>query len=209
MIQYPIEAALQATSCDRVIVSTDDPEIRQVAIDAGAEVPFLRPAELSGDTVPLIDVVLHTIRVLNDPLDSIQEVCVVLGASPFVSASAIDRGLAAMQEVHAEGAVAVTTFPFPIWRAFRISNEKQLQMIWPENMFTRSQDLEEAYHDAGQFYWARTDAIQQQHTLYLKRLAPIPIPRYLTQDIDTEEDWKRAEIMYEIISRQSTVNGAD
>lgn len=202
MIRHSINAALASSYCDRVIVSTDDPEIRQVAIDSGAEVPSLRPSELSGDMVPMIDVVLYTLDALDQPRNSISEVCVILGSSPLVESAAIDRGYEAIQESKADGSIAVTTFPFPIWRAFRVDEENHLKMIWPENMFRRSQDLEEAFHDVGQFYWARSQALREQRTLYLSRMAPVFIPRYLTQDIDTEEDWKRAEILFQIIARQ-------
>jgi N-acylneuraminate cytidylyltransferase len=114
--------------------------------------------------------------------------------------------LAALQTTGAEFAFSVTSFAFPIQRALRLDADGRIGMMWPEHMATRSQDLEHAWHDAGQFYWGRAEAFLANVPLYSKAAVAVPVPRHRVQDIDTEEDWRRAELMFRVL--QSEVPGA-
>ena len=197
IISYTIEAAQKSGCFDRIIVSTDCSEIKEVATSLGAEVPFERPDDISDDYSTAIDVIKHTIiwlRENNLPLDLI---CCLYATAPFIEASNIIKGLEKLNsEPGAFFAVTVTSFPFPIQRGVMIKNER-MKMFQPEHFLTRSQDLEEAYHDAGQIYWGKPEGFLKDIPVLSEASIPIVLPRHLVQDIDTEEDWKRAELLYQ------------
>ncbi len=196
MIAWSIKAALQSRCFDRIIVSTDDAEIAQVAQSQGADVPFMRPAELSGDYTGTIPVIAHAIHWQNQNGKQAQDVCCIYATAPFVQASDLKRGLSTLQSTGADYAFSVTTYPFPIQRAIRITTNMRVEMINHEHFNTRSQDLEEAWHDAGQFYWGTAKAWLSGKLLFSPDAAPVPLPRYRVQDIDTPEDWKQAELIF-------------
>ncbi len=196
MIAWPIKAALQSQCFDRIIVSTDDAEIAEVAQAQGAEVPFVRPVELSGDYTGTIDVIAHAIDWQNRKGTQVQEVCCIYATAPFVHATDLQRGLTTLQSTGAEYAFSVTTFPFPIQRAIRITADMRVEMFNQEHFNTRSQDLEEAWHDAGQFYWGTAKAWLTGKPIFSCDAVPVPLPRYRVQDIDTPEDWKQAELIF-------------
>lgn len=201
MIAYSIQAALQSACFDAVIVSTDDADIADIAQTYGAEAPFIRPTQIADDHATTAAVIRHAIETLM--LDDIQPeyVCCVYATAPFVQAGDIQRGLALLQNSGADYAFSVTTFPFPIQRALRCSAEGVLSMFQPENFARRSQDLEEAWHDAGQFYWGSTAAWRVEKPIFNARARAVSLPRYRVQDIDTEEDWQRAELMYQALQK--------
>ena len=193
MIAWSIRAA-QASECfDRIIISTDDNEIAEVAKAYGAEVPFVRPAELSDDHTGTIAVVAHAIEWQNTHGAGATDVCCLYATAPFVLPSDIAHGYEVLQSSGADYAFSVTSYAFPIQRAIRITSQQRVEMFQPEHFNTRSQDLEEAWHDAGQFYWGRAHAWLAQQPVFTTAAAPVPIPRYRVQDIDTPEDWERAE----------------
>jgi pseudaminic acid cytidylyltransferase len=196
MIAWSIRAA-QASECfDRIIISTDDNEIAEVAKAYGAEVPFVRPAELSDDHTGTIAVVAHAIEWQNTHGAGATDVCCLYATAPFVLPSDIAHGYEVLQSSGADYAFSVTSYAFPIQRAIRITSQQRVEMFQPEHFNTRSQDLEEAWHDAGQFYWGNAQAWLTQQPLFTEAAAPVPIPRYRVQDIDTPEDWERAEWMH-------------
>lgn len=199
IIAWPIEAAASSGCFDRIVVSTEDPEIAEVARQAGAEIPFLRPFELADDHTVTIAVIRHAVQWLkkNDTAPSL--VCCIYATAPFVSPADLARGQTALKEADASYALSVTNFPFPIQRAVRITEKNRLAMFYPEHAYTRSQDLEEAYHDAGQFYWGQPKAWINGEPLFGERTVPVLIPRHRVQDIDTEEDWRRAEAMFQVL----------
>ena len=199
IIAWTIEAALESGLFDRLIVSTDDDEIAEVALEHGAEVPFRRPPELSDDHTGIIEVVQHAIGWSVENGDDIEYVCCMLATAPFLQAEALSQALQQLSESDASYAFSVTAFPFPIQRAIRISPENRVEAIWPENIPRRSQDLEEAFHDAGQFYWGTRAAFERGEPLFESRSIPIRLPRYRVQDIDTPEDWKLAELMFDAL----------
>jgi pseudaminic acid cytidylyltransferase len=198
IISYSIDNACESGLFDRIIVSTDSFEIAQTAKDFGAEVPFIRPESLSDDYSTTDDVVRHALKwSLNHGLNP-HYLCCLYPTAPFASPALIKEGFNKMETTKAPSAFSVTTFPYPIFRALRKNKHGRMQMIWPEYLRTRSQDLETAYHDAGQFYWADVNQINEGPLFLRDGAVGIEIPATLVQDIDTEDDWALAEMKYRI-----------
>jgi len=201
MIAYSIEAALKSGCFDRVIVSTDDTEIALVAKTFGGEVPFMRPDELANDHAGTLPVIKHTIEWFEEHASKPTEVCCLYATAPFVQADSIKQAYKQLQATQADYCFSVTSYAFPIQRAIKITQEQRVEMFYPEHLNTRSQDLEEAYHDAGQFYWGKAGAFKQLKPLFSENGSPFLLPRNLVQDIDTQEDWMRAETMYQVLQQ--------
>ncbi|OJA07265.1 pseudaminic acid cytidylyltransferase [Halomonas sp. QHL1] len=197
MIAWSIEAALASGCFDRVIVSTDDDEIATVASEWGAEVPFRRPAELSDDHTGTIPVIAHAIEWLSDHDKAPKTVCCLYATAPFVQPEDLRSGYQSLQGgEEVDYAFSVTSYVFPIQRALRLSPQGRVAMFQPKHFHTRSQDLEEAWHDAGQFYWGLADAWIKGLPIFTERAMPVFLPRHRVQDIDTLEDWQRAEWLF-------------
>ena len=199
MMAWSIEAAKASKLFDHVIVSTDDDEVAATAREWGAEVPFKRPAELSDDYVGTGPVVKHTVEWVVDHLKKPDFVCTIYATAPFVRSGDLIKGLELLIASGGEIAFTVTSFPFPIQRAIRITVNGRVAMFQPEHYATRSQDLEPAYHDAGQFYWSKVDAVLNQVGAFSEAAVPIILPRHRVQDIDTVEDWVRAEMLMKVL----------
>lgn len=199
MISWSIEEALKSHCFDRVIVSTDDPEIADVAAECGAEVPFFRPDELSNDIIGTIPVVRHAIEWFQEYSIVPKYTCCIYATAPFIRRTDIQKGFRQLIENDSDYAISVTSFPFPVQRAVKITSDNRLEMLYPEYFNTRSQDLEEVFHDAGQFYWGRSDAWLKGKYLFSHDTTPVILPRHRVQDIDTPEDWTRAEIMFKVL----------
>lgn len=196
MIAWSIQAALDSQTFDHVIVTTDDPDIADIARSQGAEVPFMRPAELSDDYAHTVTVIAHAIEQA-DALWGTQElICCLYATAPFVQATDIAAARDMLDTTGADYAFPVTSFPFPIQRGVKLRKDGRMEMFKPEHALTRSQDLEEAYHDVGQFYWGRRAAWLAGKTLVGPDAAALVIPRHRAQDIDTPEDWDRAERLF-------------
>ncbi len=196
IIAYSIETAINSSLFDRVIVSTDDKAIADVARKYGADAPFLRPARLADDYTGTAEVVEHTIQWCQKAGDTVDTVCCVYATAPFLHASYLRAGLAKLTESGKSFVFSVTSFPFPIQRSIRLLPEGGVEPFFPEYISARSQDLEEAFHDAGQFYWGTAEAWLENKPLFSGCSDAIVIPRHLVQDIDTTEDWIRAELMH-------------
>ncbi len=196
IIGWVIEAAATSGLFERIIVSTDDDEIAAVAVEYGAEVPFLRPPELADDHTGIVEVVQHAIAWMREENIPVEYVCCMLATAPFLQPDVLSQALKRLIELQAQYAFSVTEYAFPIQRAIRINSNGRVEALWPENIATRSQDLEDVYHDAGQFYWGTTQAWGQGQAIFSGDSVPIRLPRYLVQDIDTTEDWTRAELMF-------------
>lgn len=202
MIAWSIDAALKSACFDRVIVSTDDAEIAEVALAYGAEVPFVRPPELSDDHTGTIPVIAHAIERQNAHGEQVEQVCCIYATAPFVQASDLKRGLQVLlRDTAADYAFSVTSYAFPIQRAIRITPNQRVEMFYPQHFNTRSQDLDEAWHDAGQFYWGRAECWLANKPLFSQGSVPIALPRHRVQDIDTPEDWERAEWMFKALAQ--------
>ncbi len=200
LIAYSIEAALKSNLFEKVIVSTDDEEIANIAIKYGATVPFIRPKELSDDFTGTGAVVEHVINYLKEQNENYDFICTIYATAPFLQEKYLIEGFDKLKNSNAKNAFSCTSMPFPIQRTFKITKDERCEMFWKENFYKRSQDLEEAYQDAGQFYWTNLN-VESNDVIFAKDSIPIILPRYLVQDIDTLEDWKRAEYMYEVINK--------
>ncbi len=199
MIVWSIEAARKSGCFERIVVSTDDGEIASVSQQFGAEVPFMRPESLSTDHVGTIPVIHHAVEWIMDHGEAPKNVCCLYATAPFVRPQDLQRGLHMLESQPCDYAFSVTSFTFPIQRAIRITPEQQVEMFQPEHFMTRSQDLEKSYHDAGQFYWGKAQAWLQEKALFSRNSVPVILPRYRVQDIDTQEDWRRAEWLYKAL----------
>jgi N-acylneuraminate cytidylyltransferase len=196
MIAWSIIAAQQSGCFDDIIVSTDDNKIAEIAQDYGAQVPFIRPAELSDDYTGTTAVIRHAILWLQSAGKNPQETCCIYATAPFVQSEDLRMGLETLVTSQSDYAFSVTSYPFPIQRAIRITKDNHVEMFNPELFTTRSQDLEESYHDAGQFYWGQADAWLNEKPIFSLTSSPVLLPRHRVQDIDTLEDWLRAEWMF-------------
>lgn len=200
IIAHSIKAAQESNIFDRIIVTTDDEEIAEIARLYGAEVPFIRPKELSDDHTATIPVIAHAIKTLQTNGDVIDVACCIYATAPFVRSQDIVNSYNALVTKQKLYAFPVTTFSFPIQRAVMRDEEGNIEMFYPEHFSTRSQDLEEAYHDVGQFYWGTSDAWLGGKPIFSDAATTIVLPRHLVQDIDTLEDWVRAELMHKVLS---------
>ena len=205
LIAYSIEVALKSKLFDKVVVSTDDEEIAKIAKEFGAEVPFLRPKELSDDFTGTGAVINHAINFLKEQGENIDFVCTIYATAPLLQEKYLIKAYERLKNSNAKNAFSCTSMPFPIQRTFKITSNERCEMFWPENFMKRSQDLEEAFQDAGQFYWTNLN-IKSDEITFGKDSIPIILPRYLVQDIDTLEDWTRAEFMYEVINKMKKDN---
>jgi len=202
IIAYSIEAAKASGVFDKIIVSTDSKRIAQVAETCGAEVPFMRPPELADDFTSTAAVLLHALNWLIQDGTSPDYICCIYATAPFAGAGYIQEGLKLITEKEVSSVFSVTTFPFPILRALKMTENGHLAMFWPEFEMRRSNDLPEAYHDAGQFYWMDSRKFLETKRVYTADALPVILPRYLVQDIDTAEDWETAEMMYEVCTKR-------
>jgi N-acylneuraminate cytidylyltransferase len=200
IITYSIEAAKESGCFDSIIVSTDDDEIANIALKYGAEVPFIRPKNISHDFSTTVEVIKHGVLWLqkNNKI-KIDNVCCIYATAPFISSKSIQIGFTELNRRKFDYAFSATKFSFPIQRAFKLTPNGSAEMLMPENLNTRSQDLIQTYHDAGQFYWGRSEAFLQDKPMFSKYSYPVILPSSLVQDIDTYEDWKSAEDMFQLL----------
>jgi len=199
MIVWSILAAQKSQLFQEIVVSTDDEEIAHVAEQYGAIAPFRRPTELANDHAPTLPVIAHSIRWWEERRGPIETACCIYATAPFLQPSDLRRGFEKLQEHRdADFVFSVTTYAFPIFRSLRRDSSGQVEMFWPENELVRSQDLEEAWHDAGQFYWGRREAFINRTGVFSANSYGIELPRQRVQDIDTEEDWERAERIFAV-----------
>lgn len=200
MIAWSIDAALKSECFDEIWVSTDDAEIAEIAVKYGAKVPFKRPIHLSDDYATTADVMQHAVQefeLLNHHYP--ESVCCLYATAPFVQVNDLKLGLQLLKNNSIDYAFSATTFPFPIQRAIKLNEMGTVEMFNPENFNVRSQDLEDAWHDAGQFYWGTAQAWLNKSMIFSSKSKIVELPRARVQDIDTLEDWSRAELMAQIL----------
>jgi len=201
MIAHSIECAIQTGLFDTVIVSTDDPEISEIAKEFGAEVPFIRPKEISDDYTGTHEVVGHAVRWMLDNDYRPSEVCCIYATAPFIRQEDILEGHQMLTTDKWKMVFAATSYNYPIFRSFKKRSDGGLEMVFPEHSNSRSQDLPEVFHDAGQFYWGRAETWLEEPTGFDATKTVVIIPRWLVQDIDTLEDWKYAELLWKVLKR--------
>lgn len=199
MIAWPIEAAKASGLFDRIVVSTDDVEIAGVAKEWGAEVPFMRPAELSDDHASTDSVVLHAVRESQRIYGRLLRGCCIYPANPFLTSGDLKRGLDVLLVHDATSAFPVVKYDFPIEQAILLDGAR-FSARWPDKLMERSQDLPDHYHDAGMFYWFDVGKFLAEGRLYCVDSVVFVIPNDRCQDINTVEDWARAELKYRIMT---------
>ena len=204
MIAWSIEAAKASACFDQIIVSTDDEEIVDVARCWGAEAPFMRPLELADDFVGTTPVVAHAVKWHQDQGQALTAVCCLYATAPFVEPCEITKGLNLLNQAAVDRFVfAATAYASPIQRALKIDLASGVARMWqPEQFRKRSQDLEPAFHDAGQFYWGRPQAWLHSQNLF-DGSKPLLLPRWRVHDIDTEDDWIRAELITRALAQKT------
>lgn len=203
MIAWSIQVALDSGCFDEVWVSTDDEEIAEVAKAYGAKVPFLRPAHLSDDFSTTADVMAHAVKEFDKLNHAVPDyVCCLYATAPFVTKADLVQGFEKIKNNQLLNYVfSATTFPFPIQRAIKLNEHNTVEMFSPQYFNTRSQDLEEAWHDAGQFYWGTAQAWLNKAIIFSSQSSIVELPRYRVQDIDTAEDLERAELIAQLLLR--------
>jgi pseudaminic acid cytidylyltransferase len=198
ILKYSIDAAQRSGLFDKIIVTTDDAEIAEIAKSYNVEVPFLRPKHLSDDFAGTTAVVSHALKWLKEAGEKYEFVCTIYPTAPFLSSDHISKGYRVLKSSTATNTFSATASRYPVQRMFKINEQERCEMFFPENFESRSQDLEEAYHDAGQFYWSRVSNYGKE-SMFAQSSIPVVLPGYLVQDIDSEDDWVMAEIMYKVL----------
>ncbi len=202
MLAWPVATALASGLFERVVVSTDDESIAQIARDCGAEVPFIRPADLSDAHTGTNAVVRHAIEWHQTHGQTVEYACCLYATAPLVRAADLSAAFDRLQVSGKSFVFSVTRFDFPIQRALRLGSTGEVEAIYPQYRNARSQDLEPAWHDAGQFYWGTAQAFLRDTVLYSSDSLGYPLPTHRVQDIDCEDDWLRAELLFEILRQQ-------
>lgn len=195
VIAYAIQTARKSGLFDHVVVSTDDEAIKRVALECGAEVPFIRPANLADDHAATVPVIAHAINACQGIGWQVDAVCCIYPATPFMLESDLATGLATLENNVDSYVFPITAFPAAPQRALRRLPGGLVEPFYSEFVATRTQDLEPSFYDAGQFYWASTNTWIEEKIIHQHGLG-IVIPSWRVIDIDTEEDWQRAERIY-------------
>lgn len=202
MIAYAIEAAQKSGLFSRIVVSTDDEEVAKISREIGAEVPFMRPAELSDDHTPTVPVIAHAIRALEANGGNMSYVCCIYPCVPFIEEKDLKKALSLLEEGNSEYSFPVAEYSSPIQRALKLGLGNQVSPFYPEFELSRTQDLERAYHDVGQFYWGSKKAWLTNPKIHTRSLGCV-IPSWRVADIDNPEDWLRAEQLYKIFLKKN------
>ncbi|MEQ1760511.1 MAG: pseudaminic acid cytidylyltransferase [Vicinamibacterales bacterium] len=209
IISYSIEAAIDSGCFDEVMVSTDDQEIADIAVANGASVPFFRSAGTSGDHATTADVIAEVLHEYSSRGHNVDITCCLYPTAPFVTNATLRSGLELLESDHRfSGVVPVARFSYPIQRALRV-RDRCVEMLQPEHLLTRSQDLESAYHDAGQFYWLRVASFLAEPRLLKATMAALVIPEWQVQDIDNEADWVAAEFKFSQLRQRLTEHATE
>lgn len=199
ILAYSIEAALQSGIFDKVMVSTEDEEIAEVAKKYGAQIPFFRSQEASDDYATTNDVILEVLEEYGKRGETYDLACCIYPTAPFVTADKLQGAVRALEESDADTLIPVVAFSYPPQRAM-IVKEGRLVFRCPEYLDSRSQDLEPQYHDVGQFYVFRTDAFKRNRKLMVGNILPWIVPELEVQDIDNQTDWQIAEMKYRLMN---------
>jgi len=202
IIAKSIEAAQKSGCFDKIIVSTDDDEIAEIATKYGAIAPFKRPELLANDYTGITPVIKHAIEWYNQNSQRPSEICCIYATAPLINFNDIKMGYDLLIKSKSQYTLSVTNFPAPIQRAFRLTNGGRAEMFNPEMFKMRSQDLEIAYHDAAHFCWGCSEAWLNESPIFDINTTVIVIPRIRVQDIDTQEDWEVAETLYELMVKE-------
>ncbi len=202
IIAYSIEAALAANVFDEIMVSTDDEEIKKIALQYGANVPFMRSEATSGDNAMTYEVLLEVLGEYKKRNMEFEYMCCIYPTAPFITADNLKKAVDMLECENLDSVFPIVQFSFPPQRGFIMQNGK-VAFKWPENELMRSQDLEPMYHDAGQFYCLKVDSFMESHKLLLNNTKPIILSDLEVQDIDSESDWRMAEFKYRYLHERN------
>ena len=205
IIYYSIKAALNSKLFDKIIVSTDSKAIAKIAEKYGAEVPFVRPANISDDQTATIPVIKHAIKFYESQNILIDDVCCIYATAPFIQSTDIKETFKILKSHKWDYVFVATKYNHPIYRSFKKDKNAGTKMLYTNQFNSRSQDLEDIYHDAGQFYWGTADAWKKNTKIFSKNSTFKTIPSWRVNDIDTIDDWKRAEFMFQILNNKNRV----
>tara|TARA_Y200000002_G_scaffold340734_1_gene311474 strand:- start:1106 stop:1783 length:678 start_codon:yes stop_codon:yes gene_type:complete len=197
MIAWAIQVAKKSQLFDYIIVSTDDNEIKNIAEQHGAIVPFIRPSNISDDETPTVPVISHAVKEIDRLYQSVEYACCIYPCSPFILVSDLVKSFNLLKSSSESFVYPVTEYPHSIFRAMRQSKEGKMEFLYPEHELSRTQDLEETFHDSGQFYWGKAEAWRRLKKMHTDGVG-MKIPSYRVIDIDTEDDWKRAELFFQL-----------
>ncbi|MEO8794319.1 MAG: pseudaminic acid cytidylyltransferase [Daejeonella sp.] len=200
IIAYSIEAAIRSELFDEVMVSTDDEEIAEIAGSYGAKVPFLRSFENASDFSTTVEVIFEVLNCYKKQQIQFENGCCIYPTAPLINADRLKQGSELLEKGKFNTVFPVVEFSYPIWRSLKLRGNEKAEMFWPENLNKRSQDLEPAYHDAGQFYWFNCNTIAKEQNLFNGNSAVIRLNEMEVQDIDTMNDWRLAEMKYKILN---------
>ena len=196
IIAYSIETALNSKLFDEVMVSTDDHDIANIGRKYGASIPFMRSSNNSSDYATTMDVILEVIDHYNRQNKQFDNVCCIYPTAPLIDEQKLTEGYEKLTNERFDSVFPVVPFSYPIWRGFKVANNGKADMAWPEFLNSRSQDLEQIFHDAGQWYWSTADSLQSNKKIFTKNTASLILSPIEVQDIDNLSDWKIAEMKY-------------
>ena len=203
IIAYSIETAIASNIFDEVMVSTDDLEIAEVAKEYGATIPFMRSSKNADDYSTTVDVLEEVINRYKNEGKYFDYGCCIYPTAPFIKPTTLELAYQKLIQNNYDTVFPVVAFSAPIQRALKINSEDRMELFYPEYLNYRSQDLEPAFHDAGQFYWFKTDEILKQKKLWTANTGVIKISEMEVQDIDSYTDWELAEMKYKILKSKT------
>ena len=197
MIAWSIRVAKQSNCFAKVIVSTEDPEIAKIANEFDAETPFIRPQSLADDNVNTLDVMQHAVDWAEREYgEALRNVCCIYPTAPLIMPTDITDSLQILEKNNCSFVFSAKEYLSPIQRAFKINKKNHVEMFTPSEFYARSQDLERAYHDAGQFYWGKKRAWLTESNIFAADSIPFMLGKYQAVDIDWPEDWDFAEAIF-------------
>lgn len=199
IIAYSIQAAIESGLFDEVMVSTDDTEIAEIAVEYGAVVPFMRSENAANDFATTFDVIDEVVKAYENLGVEFENVCCIYSCAPFVNKQKLEQAYHLLLAQHFDSVFPVMRFGFPVQRSLKRDELGKVDFFYPEFGLTRSQDLISSFHDAGQFYWMNTKKCMQQQKILTTNTGSIEISELDGQDIDNEVDWKLAELKYELL----------
>lgn len=200
IIAYSIESAMKSSIFDEIMVSTDDEEIADVARLHGASVPFMRSAETSNDYATTVDVLLEVVNKYKEQGKLFDTICCLYSTAPFVTFDRLKEAYSMIND-NVDACFTIVEYSYPIQRSLRINEYNYVEMKYPKHLKSRTQDLEKVYHDAGQFYFVKTNALVDEKTVWCKRTAPLILSELEVQDLDTLTDWQLAEMKYQLLKK--------
>ena len=198
IIAYSIKAAKDSGLFDEIMVSTDDTEIAKLAQSFGAKIPFMRSKINADDIATVADAVIEVLKYYSSKGEIPKNICCLFPTAPLIKHSSLIEAYQMLSDEDCDSIVSVQKFSYPIQRAINLNDKGYIEMIYPEFSRTRSQDLPALYHDAGQFYWAKTHRFIEAKRFMSPRSKMYVLSELEAHDIDNEEDWQLAEMKYKI-----------